>query len=112
MQRINKQKTFNFLKRKNKWMGLIDYKTLLVFIIYIIFLFEIINIFNISNILKLYLFIYFTIPAVIFIFLNLKEESIIDKLIVIIIYFVKRKNFIKIKNYAKLNKKYIKNVEK
>lgn len=112
MQKINKQKTFNFFKRKNKWLGLIDYKTLLIFIIYVIFIFEVINIFNISNILKLYFFIYFTIPFIIFILLNLKEESIIDKLLIILMFFIKRRNFVKIKNYAKLNKKYIKNVEK
>lgn len=112
MQKINKQKTFNFLKKKNKWLGLVDYKTLLFVIIYIVILSKIISIFNISNILKLYFFVYLTIPFVIFIFLNLKEESIIDKLLIILIYFTKRKNFVKMKNYAKLNKKYIKNVEK
>ena len=67
---------------------------------------------NISNILKLYIFIYLVIPFIIFILLNIKEESIIDKLFVILIFFIKRKKFIKLKNYAKLNKKYLKNVEK
>lgn len=52
------------------------------------------------------------VPFIIFILFNIKEESIIDKLFVILIFFIKRKNFIKLKNYAKLNKKYLKNVEK
>ena len=112
MQRINKQKTFNFFKRKSKWLGLIDYKTLTFFIIYILIIVKILSIINISNILKLYIFIYLVIPFIIFILLNIKEESIIDKLFVILIFSIKRKKFIKLKNYAKLNKKYLKNVEK
>lgn len=34
MQKINKQKTFNFFKRKTKWLGIIDYKTLTFYNIY------------------------------------------------------------------------------
>lgn len=112
MQKINKQKTFNFFKRKSKWLGLIDYKTLTFFIIYIILIIKIISIINISNILKLYIFVYLVIPFFIFILFNIKEESIIDKLFVILIFFINKKYFIKLKNYAKLNKKYLKNVEK
>lgn len=112
MQKINKQKTFNFFKRKTKWLGIIDYKTLTFFIIYILIIIKIINIINISNILKLYIFIYMIVPFIIFILFNIKEESIIDKLFVILIFFIRRKNFIKLKNYAKLDKKYLKNVEK
>ena len=36
MEKINGQRVFNFYNRKNKWLGIIDYKTLVFGIIYII----------------------------------------------------------------------------
>ena len=91
MERINKQKVYNFYSRKNKWLGLIDYKTLLFCVIYVFIVFKIICLFNISYITKIYIVANLLLPLIIFILFNLKEESIIDKL-------KAKDNFIKTEN--------------
>lgn len=112
MNRINKQKTFNFLNRKNKWLGLIDYKTILVLIVYIFIIYELISIVVIREVYKLYIMIIFVLPYIIFILLNLNEECIIDKLIVIIKFLLKRKKYVNMIFYTKNNTIYVENVEK
>ena len=94
MNRINKQKTFNFLNRKNKWLGLIDYKTIVVLLVYIFIIYELISIVVIRAVYKLYIMIVFVLPYIIFMLLNLNEECIIDKLIVIIKFLLKRKKYV------------------
>lgn len=112
MERINKQRVFNFYNRKNKWLGLVDYKTLTFSIVYAIILFKIIFNFNFSYSLKIYLYINLMLPIIIFIILNIQEESIIDKLKIIIIYLASKKIYAncKVHTYSKVI--YTKNVEK
>jgi len=112
LERINKQKVYNFYSRKNKWLGLIDYKTLLFCVIYVFIVFKIIGLFNISYITKIYIVANLLLPLIIFILFNLKEESIIDKLIFILLFYVKRKIYTN--NIYFTNNKciYVKSVEK
>lgn len=112
MERINKQEVYNFVSRKNKWLGLIDYKTLLVFGIYSYLVIKFVFFLDITHILRLYIITIFISPFVIFIILNLNEECIVDKLFVILKFLSKRKIYIKMENYAKLDKIYVNNVEK
>ena len=39
MKEYNKQNTYQNFNRKNKWMGIIDYKSLLVLVIYMFIIF-------------------------------------------------------------------------
>lgn len=111
MERINKQQTYSFLNIKNKWLGIIDYKTLSVFLVYIYVVCYLVNYLNIENIYKLYVIVIFVLPAIIFILLNLNEECIIDKLIIIIKFILKRKLYVNSSFYTKTDIIYVKNVE-
>lgn len=112
MERINKQRVFNFYNRKNKWLGIIDYKTLVFGILYAFIMFKIIFGFNLTYELKIYLYINMILPLIIFIILNIHEESIIDKLKVIILFYIFRRKYINIRFFSKNNVIYVKNVEK
>lgn len=112
MEKINKQQIYNFYNRKNKWLGIIDYKTLLVFVLYCFVSFKIIFFIPIEVIYKLYILIIVILPFIIFIVLNIQEESIVDKLINIFSFFSKRTTYINYQYHIKLNTIYVKDVEK
>ena len=112
MERINEQEIYNFCGRKNKWLGIIDYKTLAFLTIYIFIIVKLVSLLNIYYLYKVYIIVNLVLPLIIFILLNIREESVIDKLIIIILYYTKRKKYIKTEYYAKLMIKYVKNVEK
>ncbi len=112
MERINKQRVFNFYNRKNKWLGIIDYKTLLFCVVYMFIVFKIVLSFNISYITKTYIILNMFIPVIIFIILNLKEESIIDKIKIIILFYIRKKIYINTKYYSNNRVIYVKSVEK
>ena len=94
MEKINKQEIFNVYNRKNKWLGIIDYKTLVFSVIYIYLVIKIVFYFNISYTMKVYIIINFILPLLIFIMLNINEESIIDKLYIILKFFLSRKVYL------------------
>ena len=112
MERVNRQKTFNFLNKKNKWLGLIDYKTIVIFLGYLFIVYKITNYLIIDFMYKVYILIIFCLPCIIFIILNLNEECIVDKLIIIIKFLLKRKKYVNMIFYAKNNTIYVENVDK
>lgn len=106
MEKINGQEIYNFYNRKNKWLGMIDYKTLLVLITYVFFIFKVLSLFNIYYLYKVYIITICILPVLIFVLLNINEECVIDKLVIVIFFYLKRKIYIKSEYYAKLNKIY------
>lgn len=106
MEKINGQEIYNFYNRKNKWLGMIDYKSLLVLITYVFFVFKVLSLFNIYYLYKVYIIAICILPVLIFVLLNINEECVIDKLVIVIFFYLKRKIYIKSEYYAKLNKIY------
>lgn len=112
MERINKQRVFNFYNKKSKWLGIVDYKTLVFGILYAFIAFKIIFLLNTTYTIKIYIYINMILPLVIFILLNIQEESIIDKLKVIICFYIFRRRYINMNFFSKQKIIYVKNVEK
>lgn len=106
MEKINGQEIYNFYNRKNKWLGMIDYKSLLVLITYVFFVFKVLSLFNIYYLYKVYIITICILPVLIFVLLNINEECVVDKLVIVIFFYLKRKIYIKSEYYAKLNKIY------
>lgn len=74
-----------------KLLGFIDYKTAIFDILYGIILFFIINLI-IKNInLKIYIFISLYFPIVLFSFLGVNDENIIDVIRYLVKYFISQK---------------------
>ena len=60
MKEYNIQNTYQNFNRKNKWMGIIDYKSLLVLVIYMFIIFSAIRVLNLSFKLSMYLFFFYS----------------------------------------------------
>ncbi len=73
---------YNF---KNKFLGVIDYSTLLLNIIWDLFIFALINLFFQNATIKIFIFIIFCLPIFLFSIVGFNHESIIY----ILIYFIK-----------------------
>lgn len=106
MEKINGQEIYNFYNKKNKWLGIIDYKTLLVFVIYVVCILKLFSLFTIYYLYKVYIISILILPLIIFILMNINEECAIDKLKIVIFFYLKRKIYIKTEYHAKLNKIY------
>lgn len=111
MERINKQRVYNYYNKKNKWLGIIDYKTLFSFLAYFFTVTKVVFWLNFTIEIKLYIILNLIIPFVIFILLNINEDSVIDKFLIILNFILKSKIYIKSEYYAKLGTKYVENVD-
>ncbi len=95
--------------RENKWLGIIEYKSLLVIIIYIFIIFHIIKYINLNFEVSIYLFIFLTLPVVAALCVNINNESLIYSFCIIYSFFKNKKIYIN-KRYEKVlkNEIYIK----
>ena len=112
MEKINGQRVFNFYNRKNKWLGIIDYKTLVFGMIYIILVLKLVFSLSISYKIKIYISSNLIIPLIIFVILNVNEESILDKLCIIIKFLISRKIYYNGNFFNKEKTIYAKDVKK
>ena len=89
---------YNF-NRKNKWLGIIDYKSLLIIIIYVIIVINAIKIFNVNFNIAIYILILATLPVIVICTIDVNNETCIDMLLIIIRFF-KHKKIYTNKKYA------------
>ena len=59
MEEYNKQSIYKNFKRKNKWFGIIDYKSLVIVIVYIFSLITILKYINLKLEYLIYIFLFF-----------------------------------------------------
>lgn len=94
---------YNF-NRKNKWLGIIDYKSLLVIVIYIILVINAIRIFNISFDIAIYILIFATLPVIVIFTIDVNNETCIDMLLIILKFFINKRIYTNIKYVCNLSK--------
>ncbi len=113
MDKINKQRVYNYYNKKNKWLGLIDYKTITFFVIYLLIVAKLVTFISfLSLIVKIYIISILVMPVLVFIVLNLQEDCIVNKLLIILKFIFSNKLYINKRYYTKCNKIYVKDVEK
>ncbi len=94
MKEFNKQYIYQNFNRNNKWMGIIDYKSLLVIIIYVFCVFAIIRLLHFNMKISIYLFLGFTVPVISIIVVHINNDVAIDVIIVICKFYIKKKFFV------------------
>lgn len=117
---MNKKRIYSNYKRKHKWLGIIDYKSLVFLIIYLFILYNLISIIPLQIMHKIYLFLFLSIPLLSIFIININNENVIDTLIIIINFYINKKIFIKKFNLfsstkiinKKIYKKIVKNSNK
>ena len=106
MEKINGQEVYNFYNKRSKWLGIIDYKTLSILVIYILGIIKVLSLFSFYYLYKVYIISFLVLPVIIFTFMNINEECIVEKFLIVIFFYLKRKIYIKSEYYAKLNRIY------
>lgn len=105
----NKIRIYKNYKRNNKWLGLIDYKTLCFLIVYVFLMLLFLKYLPINTKIKIYTFVISVIPVVSLFVINSSGESAIDTLIVVLKFVISKKVFVKICEKSEFKyKKYIK----
>ena len=105
---MNEKEVFMNYKRNNKWLGIIDYKSLVCLVIYLIILWNILGVIPINLEYKIYVFLFLTIPVLGILCININNESAIDVVIIILQYSLKNKIYTNVENlYVEdVNKKH------
>lgn len=82
---------YNF---KNKFLGIIDYSTLIINIIFYLFIFSLCNIFFNNINIKIFIFIFLCFPLFILSITGLNNENVFFVLIYILKFFKNRKVYL------------------
>lgn len=91
-----KSKVFGNFNRKTKWLGLVDYKTLIFLAIYVYSIYCVTGIFKIQVLARIYILVIFSIPVLILTTMYMSEESVVDMFITVLKYVVKPKRYVHI----------------
>lgn len=102
---MNEKEIFMNYKRNNKWLGIIDYKSLTFLVIYLVVIWNGIDFFGIKLEYKIYIFVCAAIPVSVMLCININSESAIDVVITILKFGFKNKIYVN--NYL-----YVKDVDK
>lgn len=105
---INTKRIYSNFERKNKWLGLIDYKTLSLIGIYVSIIIFVLSKINIELIYKIYILAFFSIPVcAMFICSDLNQDSVFDMFVIILKYLVKKCIYVKENKEGRIIKKQI-----
>lgn len=91
-----KSKVFGNFNRKTKWLGLVDYKTLIFLAIYVYSIYCVTGIFNVKTLARIYILVIFSIPVIILTTMYMNEESVVDMFTVVLKYLVRPKKYVHI----------------
>jgi len=91
---MNEKEMFMNYKRNNKWMGIIDYKSLAFLVAYLAIIWNVIDFFNIPLEYKMYIIISLSIPVSVMLCININSESAIDVVITVIKFKFKNKIYV------------------
>jgi len=114
---MNEKEMFMNYKRNNKWMGIIDYKSLAFLVAYLAAIWNVIDFFCIPLEYKMYILITLSIPVSVLLCININSESAIDVVIIVIKFKLKNKIYVTtdyqyVDDVDKTNKYFLKNNKK
>lgn len=114
---MNEKEVFMNYKRNNKWLGIIDYKSLTFLVVYLAIVWNVTNVFNIPLEYKMYILISLIVPVTVMLCININSESAIDVVITVIKYNFKNKiyvntNYLYVEDVDKTNKIFLKSNKK
>lgn len=91
---MNKKQIYINYDRKNKWKGLIDYKSLIIFIIYFLVIYNLTKLLPIKLEYIIYTNMFLNIPILALLCSFSDNDSAIDMIFTIIKYLFKRKIYV------------------
>ena len=94
MKEYNKQNIYKNFNRKNKWIGIIDYKSLVILVGYVFVIITILRYINIKLEYAVYIFMFLTVPIVAVVFININNEVAIDVIFIILKLYLKKGTYV------------------
>jgi hypothetical protein len=95
-------------KRENKWLGIIDYKSLVIVLIYIFFIGYMLSLLPFNIEILIYIFIILVIPVVALFCININNGSVVDIINIILKFKLNNYVYTDLKNTNNYKKeKYI-----
>lgn len=94
MKEYNKQNIYKNFNRKNKWFGIIDYKSLVILVGYVFVIITILRYINIKLEYAVYIFMFLTVPIVVVVFININNEVAIDVIFIILKFYLKKGTYV------------------
>lgn len=105
MKGINEQPMYKNYKRNPKFLGIIDYKSLLAIVIYSILILNIVRIIPFSGYIRVCIFLFSVIPVASIFCININNDSTIEVILNIIKFMLNKKYFVNL-SYVKDHKSY------
>ena len=85
--------TYPNFNRRNKWLGIIDYKSLIILLIYVIGIYKIIELLKINVINGIYIILICVVPLLGIMYSNKDEDDIYQSLYIIFKFILSNKRF-------------------
>lgn len=98
MKEYNKQVIYKNFNRNNKWLGIIDYKSLVFLVVYLFLLVTILRFLSLKLELSIYIFLFFSVPIFAAIFINVNNEVAIEVIFIILKFYVNKGIFTELNN--------------
>lgn len=94
MDKLNEQDHYSNFNRKNKWLGIIDYKSLIILLVILFAIWNMLGIFIKKEIQKLYIIIVVSIPFLGLFYANRNSEDLSHIVYIAIRYIVSYKKYV------------------
>lgn len=91
---MDNRENYSNLNRSNKWLGIIDYKSLIVLLLIMFLVWNILGIFMDNILYKLYLVIIISIPFLGIFYANKSEENILYIVYTVAKYILSPKRYV------------------
>ena len=87
----NERDNYPNLNRSNKWLGIIDYKTLMFLLVILFTIWNLLGVFVINPIYRVYLLVIMAIPLFGLVYANKSEEDISNVIYIVLKYMLSPK---------------------
>ena len=90
-QEIKQRDNYPNLNRSNKWLGIIDYKSLVILLVILFIIWNILGLFLLNQLYRVYILIIISIPILGLFYANKSSENISNVIYTVIKYMVSPK---------------------
>ena len=94
MEKIQEKDNYSNLNRENKWLGIIDYKSLIILLVILFIAWNVLGVFVGNQMYRIYLLIIISIPFLGLFYANKSQENISNVIYVVLKYIVSPKLYV------------------
>ena len=85
---LEERDNYSNLNRNNKWLGIIDYKSLIILLLFLFLMWNVLGVFLHNDIYRIYILIILIIPLLGLFYANKSEENLSNVLYIILRYLL------------------------